>query len=149
MVFPSQIYVANNKGLFLGHVATCTSKVNKSCVFGFINRHDIATVYKYLYEHGLNYRSEKLKSGNFCILPKPKNDIKNKRKNIKKQELTIDFVDSQQFTNLLSINNVNLAFIHNVNIDDNQGMILSTSAEIYNLYDNDTMIDFLNHMIKI
>jgi hypothetical protein len=145
MVFPQQIYVANKQGFFLGHVTQKISKINKSCVFGFINRHDIAKVYKYLYDHGMQYQSQKMKSGNFCIIPQT-------NKIIKQEELKIDCVDSQNIINLLSINNVNLAFIHKVDIDTKNGtesLVLSTSAEIYNLCDTELVVDFLNHMINI
>ncbi len=148
MVFPQEIYIANQRGLYLGHITPRMTKVSKSCVFGFVNRHDIAKVYKHLYENGMDYISHKLKSGNFCIVPQ--NSIERK-KDISK-DLSIDLVDSQQIISLLSINNVNLAFISNVEIEkkeDKDVLILSSSAEIYNLYDTDICKEFLDHMINI
>ena len=157
MAFPQQIYVANTRKMFLGHIAQNNTNINKSCVFGFIKRDDMAKVYKYLYEHGMHYNSQKLKCGNFCIIPKqhqqhqPQSEPRNKPN--ENDEFKINLVDSQQLTNLLSINNVNLAYINNVNvnIDETNGqekLVLSTSAEIYNMYDNDTLVEFLNYIIS-
>lgn len=145
MTFPQQIYIANKNGFFLGHITSKPSKVNKSCVFGFISRHDIAKVYKYLYDNGMQYQSHKLKSGHFCIIPEPINITK-------KEEMDIKLVDSQQIINQLSINNVNLAFINDVIFDENNGqkiLVLSSSAEIYNLYDTELIVGFLDHMFNI
>lgn len=149
MTFPQQIYIANKKGFFLGHITSKPSKVNKSCVFGFVNRHDIARVYKYLYDNGMDYKSQKLRSGNFCIIPQLTTQYECSSKT-QKEELDIDLVDSQQVINHLSINNVNLAFINSVDLDDKNGnLLLSSSAEIYNLYDTELIVDFLDHMYNI